>query len=395
MTSARREKLKILAGLMKKQNGSSLPIIGPLLDCIDLVVTPDETQFLIRLGKEGPVTYEEALALADKPAEEFRGFFDTLLNKGLIWPRHFDPDENRFVLAPMVVGWFELQLCGGRETAREKAFARCLERLVESWKRYNVFPLRNLQNYYFLKKGTPSQSIPTVAPRTRSETARKIEVKKKITLPPDRIYTGDSIRNLIEKHGSKGDIALMHCFCRQWRKMVDDVCQFELPAESCITIGPVTHFIVRYGFGRFVSKQEAIAVIDETRKAGAVQIVFHEKDDIHMPEIGICNCCPDCCGLLGSYNRGAIPLLFKSGYMAQVTNREGCVGCGQCEAFCPVHAVSLRDDRAIFNGAKCIGCGQCADRCPEEIIRMQPDERVVKLPLLKKSEQRFQQKTCN
>ncbi len=395
MTPARRDKLKTLAGLMKKQNRSSLPVTGPLLDCIDLVVTPDETEFLIRLGTDGPVTYEEALGLIAKSAEEFRRFFDTLLKKGLIWPRHFDPDENRFVLAPIVVGWFELQLCGGRETAREKAFARHLEHLFQSWKRYNFFPLRNLQNYYFLNKVTPNQSIAAVASHTRSGTARKIEVKKTVTLPLDRIYTARSVRNLIEQHSGKGDIALMHCFCRQWRKMVDDPCRFELPAESCITIGPVTHYIVRYGFGRFISKEEALAVINEARKAGAVQTVFYEKDEMRRPEIGICNCCPDCCGLLGSYNRGTIPLLFKSDYVARVTNSEACVGCGQCEAFCPVNAISLGDDRAIFNGIKCIGCGQCADRCPEEIIRMQLDERVVRLPLLRKSEQRFQQKTCN
>jgi len=387
MTPARKDKLRTLARLMNKQNRSSVPITGPLLDCFDLVIPPDENDFLIHMGTE-PFSYEEARALCPKPDDEFRDFIDTLLKKGLILPRSYGVDDNVYVLAPILVGWFELQLCGGHETPEKKEFARRLDHAFQSWKKFNIFPLRNLQNHHFLKKGTPNQSIAPISSTTRSGHTRRIDVKQKITLPHDRIYPARSIRNLVEGYSGKEDIALMHCFCRQWRRMVDDPCRYEFPAQSCIAIGPITDYIVRYGFGRFASKEEALAVIETTRKAGAVHTVFYEKDDIHLPEIGICNCCPDCCGLLGSYNRGIIPLQFKSYYLAHAADRSLCSGCGQCEAFCPVRAVSMQDEKAVFNGAKCIGCGQCISRCPEEIIRLEYNERIVKLPLIKVSEAR-------
>jgi len=37
---------------------------------------------------------------------------------------------------------------------------------------------------------------------------------------------------------------------------------------------------------------------------------------------------------------------------------------------------------------KCIGCGQCAYQCKQNNIEMYPNERVVYLPILKKSEAR-------
>jgi ferredoxin len=388
MTPARKDKLRTLARLMNRQSRSTLPITGPLLDCFDLVITPDETDFLIHMGTE-PFSYEEARVLCSRPFDEFREFIDTLLKKGLIWPRSFGVEDKVYVLAPFLVGWFELQLCGGHETAEKKEFARRLELAFQSWKRFNFFPLRNLQNYHFLNRGTPNQSIATTSSVTSSGKLRRIDVKQKITLPNDRIYPARSVRNLIEKYSRKKNLALMHCFCRQWRRMVDDPCRFDFPAQSCIVIGPITDYIVRYGFGRFASKEEALAVINITRKAGAVHTVFYEKDDIHLPEIGICNCCPDCCGLLGSYNRGIVPLQFKSHYLAHAADNSMCSGCGQCEAFCPVKAVSMQDEKVVLTAAKCIGCGQCVFRCPEEILQLEYKERIVKLPLIKTSEARW------
>ena len=329
MTPARKDKLRTLARLMNKQNRSSVPITGPLLGCFDLVIPPDETEFLIHVGTE-PFSYEEAWALCPKQDDEFREFINTLLKKGLILPRSYGVEDNVYVLAPILVGWFELQLCGGHETPEKTEFARRLDHAFQSWKKFNIFPLRNLQNYHFLKSGTPNQSITPISSAPKSGQPHRIDVKQKITLPHDRIYPARSVRNLIEGYSGKEDIALMHCFCRQWRKMVDDSCRFHYPPESCLTIGAISAYIVRYGFGRFVTPDEALAVIEQTREAGAVHTVFYEKDDLRRAEIGICNCCPDCCGLLGSYNRGVFPLKLKSTIRSDVSDISRCNGCGEC-----------------------------------------------------------------
>jgi NAD-dependent dihydropyrimidine dehydrogenase PreA subunit len=48
----------------------------------------------------------------------------------------------------------------------------------------------------------------------------------------------------------------------------------------------------------------------------------------------------------------------------------------------------LKDKQVSFDKDKCIGCGQCAFQCRQNNIEMYPNERMVYLPLLKKSEAR-------
>ena len=63
MTPQRKRKLKKLAGLMKQQNQSSLPVTEPLLALLDWAITPQETDFLLTMGT-APMTYEQALRSA-------------------------------------------------------------------------------------------------------------------------------------------------------------------------------------------------------------------------------------------------------------------------------------------------------------------------------------------
>ena len=117
--------------------------------------------------------------------------------------------------------------------------------------------------------------------------------------------------------------------------------------------------------------------------------MFHESENVDTPEVAICNCCWDCCGVLGSYNRGILPLYFKSYYQAQISDHSLCTGCGTCEEHCPVGAITVIEDISHINIEKCIGCGQCEFQCPEDIITMIPKEREVFLPIQKRSEARI------
>ena len=52
-----------------------------------------------------------------------------------------------------------------------------------------------------------------------------------------------------------------------------------------------------------------------------------------------------------------------------IVDLERCTGCGVCEGFCPVGAISVSRKVHIAVG-RCIGCGRCVDECPEGAIAL-------------------------
>lgn len=388
MSRERRKKLSALAHLMNRQNITSIPVTGELLDCFDLVITPYENDFLLSMGTE-TLTYEQISSFSDLPEQSFRPFLETILKKGLVWSRINEKKEEAYILAPILVGWFELYLSDGADTPEKREFARRVDRLFKSWGKFNMYPTRSLWNYHTKHKSRAHWRV--VVPQNPGKKTKTIEVDvdQPIKTSDMEIHLTKTVNELVEKYGEQNKIALVHCFCRQWRKFVHETCRFDQPFESCIVLGDFTRYVVKYGMARYISKEEALRIIQEVQDKGAVHQVFHEREDIGQPEIAICNCCWDCCGILGSYNRGLLPLRVKSYYCARIADESLCTGCGTCMKYCPTRAVSVVNKKSQIDTDKCIGCGQCALQCSEEVISLEYKEREVALPLLKKSESRL------
>jgi pyruvate ferredoxin oxidoreductase delta subunit len=48
-----------------------------------------------------------------------------------------------------------------------------------------------------------------------------------------------------------------------------------------------------------------------------------------------------------------------------------CIGCGNCETYCPEGTVMLTSEKKpIFDYRYCKGCGVCANECPVKAIEM-------------------------
>jgi ferredoxin len=380
--------LRALAHRMNKQSSSSLPVTRALLDCFDVVITPEENEFLLKLGKN-PQNFQEISALSKHPEESFRPLLKTLCQKGLVWTRYTEKGDELYELAPILFGWFEVFLSDGGDTPQKREFARRVDDLFNSWGNFNVFPFRGLWNYHTQKKSKSHKRI--VIPQETNEKIQTVQiaVNQRIKTVETKIYPTQSVYELIERYGDDNQIAVVHCFCRQWRKFMGEPCRFKHNDESCIVIGSLTEYTVNYGIARYISKEEALDVIKDAQEKGAIHQVYHEREDLDLPEVAICNCCWDCCGILGSHNRGLIPIRARSYYVAQVADGSACTGCGACIKFCPVRAVSVVDKRSRVDETKCIGCGQCELQCPEGVITLTYKEREVALPLQKKSEARI------
>jgi MinD superfamily P-loop ATPase len=84
-----------------------------------------------------------------------------------------------------------------------------------------------------------------------------------------------------------------------------------------------------------------------------------------------------------------VALKYESSFIARIKEDADCKGCGNCEKYCPTTAIKMKDKKVSLNSDLCIGCGQCAFQCKQNNIELHPNERVVYLPVLKKSEARL------
>jgi Fe-S-cluster-containing hydrogenase component 2 len=57
-------------------------------------------------------------------------------------------------------------------------------------------------------------------------------------------------------------------------------------------------------------------------------------------------------------------------YFLRETDKDACIGCGQCVEICPVDALNLEDEIAVVDQEWCIGCGVCATVCPAEALKI-------------------------
>lgn len=388
MTPERRKKLKTLAKLMNTKNEMLIPVVGGLLELMDLTAHPKDVDFLLKLGAE-PHTTAQAIAKTDMPTEQAYQYLDGLVKKGWIWPYTFENEDQGYELLPIVVGWLELQLCHGKETEQEKAFAKKTIELFNSLKKFNFFPLRNLTNIMTSIIAKPYQSIGAIKPPDDPVVKKEIIVNKTIMVSPSTVNPTHHVAELIDRHGRNNSIALVHCFCRQMRRFMDDPCRFDIRSETCLVIGPMAGQIAQHDFGRLIEKKDAINIMEEVSKAGGLHTMFHEKDDTRLPHMAICNCCWDCCGIYGGYNRGLMPLYFQSYYLAIITDVEKCNGCGKCVKYCPTNAIVLKDKKAVITEKKCIGCGQCSLQCSTNSITLISKRRNVLVPVPKLSEARI------
>ncbi|MHA1372651.1 MAG: 4Fe-4S binding protein [Promethearchaeota archaeon] len=194
----------------------------------------------------------------------------------------------------------------------------------------------------------------------------------------DRILPAQTVEEIINKFD---DIAVGNCFCRVYRKLLGHSCKFNAPMEVCFTFGKSARHVIQQGFGRKISKDEALEILKKAEDAGLVHKAFHNRSDIFADENSICNCCSDCCDTFQLWRSGALPLVNSTSHLS-VVNPEKCVGCGTCEDRCPVDAITVNDDtgKAKVNEDHCIGCGVCAHFCPENAITLKKSLRTVFIP---------------
>jgi ferredoxin len=382
--------LRKLVILMNRQNKRFMPPFDPILKSIDLMIAPEELDLLLKMGT-ADYSYEQVAALSGMNSEKFNLIFESLTQKAFLGIHETQTGKEQYSLNPFIVGWFEgvaTYLIGRPE---EKEFARRFMSFYDSLRNRNIFPVRKVMDIMGRYWPVTNQSVGTVRETKNAKGKSTIVIDEKVIVPDSGIYPTSSINDMIMEYGRKSIIAQFKaCMCRRMTSQIDEPCRLKMPDDiACIGLGDKVKPYIKHGYMRQISKEEAFDIIQKARDCGAIHAVMHEKDDTKLPQVGLCNCCWDCCGILRCYNIGATPLRYNCYYIAKIADGSKCTGCGKCAKYCPTTAITVLDKKVELDANKCIGCGQCVHQCVRSVVELIEDKRTAFLPMLKKSETRI------
>jgi len=186
-----------------------------------------------------------------------------------------------------------------------------------------------------------------------------VPIYENLELPPGTVAPTSVIEHFI---GEASDHMILNvCPCR-----TENGCEDFGQDFGCTFLGPAVRGIDPE-VGTLVSKEEALAHLQQATDAGLVSCVGKFKGDAimlglrdHQKLMTICHCCPCCCisTSMPYASREARDILKKlEGVTVEVG--EECNGCGRCVDYCVFGEMHLVDGKAVI-GEECKGCGRCA-----------------------------------
>jgi electron transport complex protein RnfB len=165
------------------------------------------------------------------------------------------------------------------------------------------------------------------------------------------------------------------CPCRHRHNLDPDMPDCKHPTEVCLHFDELGHYIVEYGMGREITKEETLEILKSSADSGLVHGVSNWKNGVDT----ICNCCSCCCMWMETYHKlGHDKSLDASNYEVAVES-ETCKGCALCVKRCPMDALQLKvsaevrnkvGKTAVVNPDLCIGCGVCVHKCPSNSLSL-------------------------
>ena len=368
------EKYRTTCLRMNKAGGTAVPVDENLIDLLKLIIPEeDDLDFINKtFRRKASQTMEQLKESSGRSEEELLEKVVALAKKGVMFNQPNRSGVMVYKLMPFVdVGLFEYTFMGPLErNEHTMKLAELYSKLFD-----NLYGL--VQNNYdkiipmLINQPTVDRTVPLLKNKETGEDV-EISINKDLDVPEEQIIPSQDIEEVINKFDA---IAVGHCFCRHFKDLTGDPCKMDGPRESCFTFGKSAHHVAENGFGRLVTKEEAMKIMRECEAAGLIHKAYHPHFDIHKDETSVCNCCNCCCGQAGINT----PTRSWVRYIASI-NQDKCVGCGTCIEKCQFNALELNDDgKAERINESCMGCGLCAYFCPENAVTMIEQPRTVNI----------------
>ena len=283
---------------------------------------------------------DDVAQLLNRDPEQVSAMMELMAQKGLLF-RKRKGEQTFYAAVPYVVGIFEFQL--GK---MDQDYAR------------------DHEEYFKTAFGQTIQSFKTPVLRT-------IPINRQIVADyPVAPY--EDVLQIIEKQEK---ISIAPCVCRSTKKLVGEECDKSI--ENCFSFGSHADYYVENGMGRYITIEEAKAIVKKNEEEGLVMQPFNSQK-----VGGMCSCCGDCCGVLRSLKMHPSPAeMVQSNYFARV-DEAGCTGCETCVERCQIDAIEVVDGISTIDLNRCIGCGLCVTTCPVDAIELiqKPAEQLYEPP---------------
>lgn len=327
------------------QVGGAVPIFRckELTALIEALFTPEEAELAAALPL-GTQPLEAISEHVHRPVDAIQPLLESMADKGLVFHRDRN-GKHEYKLMALLPGFFEFQFMKGGTTDHDYKMARLFKNYFEK-----TAEMTKGADLEFLKEITPF--------------SRVIPVEKQVA-GGSEIQPYEIVSEYIR---SSEYISVSTCYCRHFGELLGDPC--DKPKQNCMAFGPNAQFAQERGYGRLVSKEEALQILEDAEQAGLVHMSSNTSKYIDF----ICNCCPCHCGIVKSLQDMDAPSLAAvSGFRLKI-HSEACIGCGDCVPRCPTKALTLEDGTARVDARRCIGCGLCNSVCASAALSMERRE---------------------
>jgi len=329
--------------------GIGYPQTGDFIEVLRKTITTEEAEIALGLPTRlAPFEVEDVDLIAEKVgknSEKVENILERLAQKGFLYKQKTDSGKTGYAFIQLGFGMPQIFYWKGEITDKTKEIAPVLAK--------------------YLQKGGD-----IVSGTENVRLFRYIPVNKAVNNALQAVYSYDMMEEVIKKARK---IAVVHCPCRETARLItESKCTHTL--ENCIKFNKMADFVLEKGYGREITKEEALNIIKDTEEEGLIHFVDNCQEEVQHN----CNCCSCCCWNVSPIKNRLVPRDYiMATYYLRTTDKELCSGCGQCVKDCPLEIIEMAENLPIIDESICIGCGVCLLHCPTDAAKLKrKDENV-------------------
>lgn len=371
------EEYRKAARTIVKAGNFPFPISNTMIELLKLLIDDEQLDFINSFRRKTSQTMDQLKISSKMSEDEIITHIEKLAKVGFIFNQPNSKGIMVYRLMPLVmVGAFEYTFMKKIDFSNEnEKIAQLFDDLFDELADF-------IQDNYdmilpiFQRMLPFDRTVPFLDKNVEGEEIQ-ININKEIEIPEEKVITTQNVEKIMQKFD---EIAVGHCFCRHHQDLLGHQCKQTDLRENCFTLGKSAKYVVEQGFGRMISKDEALTILKASERDGLVHKAWHPHSDISKEETSICNCCKCCCGIFDWWRKGTTAMINSTNYLSHI-DKNKCVGCGTCMEKCPVEAIQGdNNNKAERDAGLCIGCGVCAHFCPENAISMLEGMRTIFVP---------------